>query len=193
MLQNQTALTQIAQQSEGRAEQLYTLTEPGLEKSEDFYSALSSGDPAAIMHVLAPGIAQVEQAGEGAKKQILSTPGGGGEKNLALENVDVNKANEVGKMASGAYTGSFNALGQLAGQGVGESISETGAGTSAYSAGSQTLASLGNLQIQDKQLQMEQKGQTLGALGSLGQTGIEGISGAMGGGGWEGAFAAMAA
>lgn len=145
------------------------------------------------MQAISPAAQQINEASAGARKNILESPGGGGEKNLALEQVDVNKGADIGRMAGGAYTGSFNALGQLAGQGIGESQGATGQATSAYSAGSSTLSSLGNLQLEDAQLQMQQKGQSLGAFGSLAQTGIAGISGALGGGGWEGALAAIAA
>jgi hypothetical protein len=192
MLQNETALTTIARDSAKRADQLYNLTEPGLARAEDFYTALSSGDPAAIMQAISPATQQITKAGEGAKKEILASPGGGGEKNLALEEVDVNKGAEVGKVASGAYTGSFNALGQLAGQGISESGGMTSNATSAYSAGSSTLSSLGSLNLQDKQLQMEQKGQSMGGIGSLIGAGAGAAGAAIGGGGWEGALAALA-
>ena len=167
LLADATALTQIAEQQNQEGQQLYNLTEPGLAKAENFYTALSSGDPAAIMQVIAPGAQAVNQASQGAKKNILETPGGGGEKNLALENVDVSRASDVGKMAGGAYTGSFNALGQLAGQGIGESLAATGQGISATATGSTSLLGLGGLNLNDAQLQMEQKGQQLGIYGSL--------------------------
>lgn len=167
LLADEAALTSIASTESAEGQQLYNLTEPGLAKAENFYTALSSGDPAAIMQVIAPGAQQINQASQGAKKNILQSPGGGGEKNLALENVDVSKASEIGQMAGGAYTGSFNALGQLAGQGIGESAALTGEGVGALSAGSSTLGTLGNLNLGDAQMQMEQKGQQLGVFGSL--------------------------
>jgi hypothetical protein len=167
MLANETALTQIAQQQATNAEQLYKVAEPGFQTAESFYSDLATGDPGAIMRAISPAAQQINQASAGAKENILATSPAGGEKNLALEMTDVNKGAQVGSLASSGYTGSFNALGQLAGQGVGESISASGAGTSAYSAGSSSLAALGGLNLQDKQLQMEQKGQSLGGFGSL--------------------------
>jgi hypothetical protein len=167
MLANETALTQIAQGQAANAEQLYKVAEPGFQTAESFYSDLATGDPGAIMRAISPAAQQVNQASAGAKENILATAPAGGEKNLALEMTDVNKGAQVGSLASSGYTGSFNALGQLAGQGVGESISAAGAGTGAYSAGSSSLAALGGLNLQDKQLQMEQKGQSLGGFGSL--------------------------
>lgn len=192
MLANQTALTGIAEQQAQNAEQLYKTSEPGFQQAEQFYGDLATGDPGAIMHAIAPAAQQINEASTGAKKNILENAPSGGEKNLALEMTDVNKGAEVGKVGASGYTGSFNALAQLAGQGVGESISAAGAGTSAYSAGSQTLGSLGSLNIQDKQLQMQQKGQTMGGLGELAQAGAGAAAGAMSGGGWEGALTALA-
>jgi hypothetical protein len=193
MLANETALVNLAQQSAQEGQQLYNLTEPGLARAENFYSSLSSGDPAAIMQAIAPAAQQINQATAGAKKNILQTPGGGGEKNLALENADVSRGAEIGQTASGAYTGSFNALGQLAGQGIGESQGATGQATSAYSAGTSALSSLGNLQLENAQLQMQQKGQSLGGFDTLLSLGGA-VGGAVaGGGGWEAALAALAA
>jgi hypothetical protein len=91
----------------------------------------------------------------------------GGEKNLALEMTDVNRAAQISKTASGASTGANNALGQLAAQGIGESTSEAGTAIGGLSASSSTLSSLGNYEIQQQELQMEQKGQALGAFGGL--------------------------
>lgn len=166
LLSNENALVQIAQQQSGNAEQLYKLTEPGLVTAENFYETLASGDPGAIMRAIAPTAQAASSAATGAKSNIMANAPPGGEKNLALEQVDVNRGAEIAKTASGASLAAPNALGQLAGQGVGESISASGAATGALSAGSSTLGSLGGLQLQGQQLQMEQKGQQLGVLGS---------------------------
>lgn len=85
----------------------------------------------------------------------------GGEKSLALEQADVSQGAQVGNVTSGAVSGSYNALAQLAGQGVGESISAAGTGISGFNSANQGLGQLGQLQIQ-------QKGAQLGALTSLG-------------------------
>lgn len=173
MLSNQSALVKIAQGQAKNAEQLYNLTEPGLVTAENHYEALASGDPGAIMRAISPQAQQVSEATAGAKSNILANSPAGGEKNLALEMTDVNRGAEVGKLASGAVGGSFNALGQLAGQGVGESVSAAGTGISGLSSANQGLASLGNLQIQEQQIQAEQKGNMLGAFSSLAGSGAE--------------------
>jgi hypothetical protein len=192
MLADENALTQIAGQQAQNAEQLYQAAEPGFQTAENYYSALASGDPGAIMRAISPAAQQINQASTGAKANIMATEPAGGEKNLALEMTDVNKGAQVGQAASGAYTGSFNALGQLAGQGVGESTSAASTGISGFNAASSSTAQLGQLQISNAQLQMEQKGQSLGGFGQLLGMGAGAAAGAMGGGGWEGALAALA-
>ena len=168
MLQNQDALVKIAQGQSSNAAQLFSSSFPGFQKAESFYSALSSGDPYAIMRALAPVATQADTAAGAAKANILNTGPAGGEKTLALEQVDVNRGAQVGEAATKGYTGSFNALASLAGQGVGESQSGAGLAISGLNSSSQTLSSLGGLQMQSQQIEAEKKGNTLGALSSLG-------------------------
>ena len=167
MASNESALVGIAQGQAKNAQQLYGLTEPGLVESENFYEQLSSGDPAAIMKAIAPTAQAASSAAAGEKANIMANDPAGGEKNLALEKADLGRGAQISSAASGATLAAPNALGQLAGQGIGEGISSAGAGTSAFGAANQSAATLQGLTFQGQQLQMEQKGQTLGALGSL--------------------------
>ena len=178
---NSTALGEIATQQNANAQQLYGASFPGFTKAEDFYTALSSGDPYAISRAISPATQQITQAAEGSKANILKTGPAGGEKNLALEEVDVNRGAQVGKTATEGYLGSFNALASLAGQGINQSISSAGTGISGLSASSQGLGELGQLQISDQQMKNEAKGASMGALGSLAGD-IFGAAGAAGGG-----------
>ena len=175
MLANQTALVDIAKQQSANAKDLFTLAEPGYNIAEQTYQELATGDPARLEQFSAPVAQQASQATAGAKKNILDTAPAGGERNLALEAADLGKAQAVTNAASGAYLGSPNALAALAGQGVGQSIQSASTGIQGYSAGSQTLGSLGGLQIQEQQVQAEEKGNMLGAAGSLGGGIAEGI------------------
>jgi hypothetical protein len=143
------------------------MTEPGLVQSEDFYQNLASGDPAAIMKAIAPTAQAASSSAAGAKANIEANSPAGGEKNLALEQVDVNRGAQVSQAASGATLAAPNALGQIAGQGIGEGISSAGAATGSLSAANQGFGQMQSQQFQGQQLQMEQKGQTLGALGGL--------------------------
>ena len=173
MLANQSALVKIAQQEAQQGQQLYSLTEPGLQTAETEYEALASGDPGAVLRFTSPATQQVSQATSAAKENILRTTPPGGEKNLALENADVAQGSQVGRIAAGAVTGAPNALASLAGQGISQSISAAGTGVGAYSAGTSALSSLGNMQLEEQQIQAQQKGGLLGSLTSLAQSGME--------------------
>ena len=192
MLKNQNALAQIATSQQQKSEDLFRLTEPGMAQAEDFYSKLASGDPAAIMRAIGPAAGQIEQAATGATKNVMETAPAGGEKNLALANIQAGRGAEVGKVASEAYLKAPAALASLAGQGVGESISAAGTGVSGLSAASSGLASLGGLQIEQAQFQAQQKGSMLGGLGTIAQTVGSVASSQIGGLSWTDALAALA-
>lgn len=159
-LANSTALTQLATQQAGNATQLFQSAFPGFKSAENFYGDLSTGDPTAIARAISPATQQISAATAGAKANIINNDPAGGERNLALEQADVNQGAQVGSAASGGYLNSFNALAQLAGQGVGESTSAASTGVSGYGTANSGLGQLGNQQI-------EQKGAQLGAVGSL--------------------------
>jgi len=160
-LANSTALTAIAQQQAKNSQTLFNQSNPGFVQAEGFNQTLSTGDPYAIARAISPATQQISQATASAKQNIMNSAPAGGEKNLALEQADVSQGAEVGKVATGSYLNSFNALASLAGQGTGESISAAGTGISGFSAANQGLGQLGQQQIQ-------QKGAQLGALTSLG-------------------------
>jgi hypothetical protein len=166
-LSNQTALTKIAGEQAQNSQTLFNMTEPGLVQSEDFYQNLQSGDPAAIMKAIAPTAQAASSSAAGAKANIMANDPAGGEKNLALEQADLTRGAQISSAASGATLAAPNALGQIAGQGIGEGISSAGAATSGLSASNQGFGQMQSQQFQGQQLQMEQKGQTLGALGGL--------------------------
>ena len=169
---NSTALSSIATQQNANASQLYGEAYPGFAKAEDFYTALSSGDPSAISRAISPATQQITQSADAAKANILRSGTPGGEKNLALEQVDVNRGAQVGSTATQGYLGSFNALAQLAGQGTNASIASAGTGISGLSSSSQSLSSLGGMQLQAQQIQAEEKGSMMSALGDLGGAAI---------------------
>ena len=167
LLENETALVNIAQQQSLNAQKLFGLTEPGLVTAENYYETLASGDPYAIMRATAPAAQQVGEATAGAKANIMANAPPGGEKALALEMTDVARGSKLADLTSGAFTGAPNALAQLAGQGIGESISSAGTGLSGLSSAESALASLGGLQLQSQQIQAEQKGNVLGSISGL--------------------------
>lgn len=166
-------LKSLMGQQQGESSQLFNLAFPGMQQATDFYSSLASGDPGKIAQVIAPATQQITQATAGAKQNIMNNAPAGGEKNLALEQTDVNQGAQVGALASQGYTGSFNALASMGQGGVGLG---QGAASTAISAGSQAGSAYSNL-IQEH---MQQKGSTLGMFGTLGQDAASGIGGGIG-------------
>lgn len=158
---NASALTNIAQSQFANSNQEFQSAFPGFLQAENHASALASGSPALISSAIAPAAQQITQATDQAKANIMRTGPAGGEKNLALEQADVNQGAQVGNAAAGSYLGSFNNLAALAGQGVGESTSSAGTAIGGYNSANSGLGTLGNQQI-------AQKGAQLGALTSLG-------------------------
>ena len=164
---------EIAQGQAKNAQQLFGESFPGFVKAEDFYSGLASGDPATIARAIAPATQQITQQAAGAKANILRTAPPGGEKNLALEMVDVNRGAQTGSLASNAYLQSFPALAQLSGQGISQNIQSAGTGISGYGTANQGLGQLGELQYQQQALRAQEKGNMFGGLESLVGAGAE--------------------
>lgn len=160
LVQNSDALTQLAQGQAANSNQLFGASFPGFGQAENFYQTLSTGDPNAIARATAPATQQIDLATAGAKQNIMNNAPAGGEKNLALEQANVQQGAQVGSTASNGFLNSFNALAQLAGQGVGESTGAAGAATGAFG-----QANTGYNQI--VQQGNAQKGSGLGLFGSL--------------------------
>jgi hypothetical protein len=200
MVSNESALVNIAQGQAQNAQQLYGIAEPGLVTAEQQYESLASGDPAAIARVLAPTAQAASSAAAGAKSNIMANAPAGGEKSLALEQVDAGRASQIAQTTSAATTGAPNALATLAGQGVGEGIQSANVGIGGLSAASQSAASLGGLQLQSQQIQAEEKGNVLGSVSSLAGAGMRAAGAAgsfgdlfgMGGGGGGSDLATLA-
>lgn len=167
MLANQTALVGIAEQQAENAQQLYNLTEPGLVQAEDYEQTLAAGDPAAILRAVAPTAQASAETAAGARSNILAGSPAGGEKNLALEATDIQRAGTISKAVSGATTGAYQGLAQLGGSGVQLANQAAGTAISGYGTADQGLASLGQLQIEQQQVQAQEKGSTLGSLTGL--------------------------
>ncbi len=159
-LQNQNALTAIAQQSSQQGNQLFNASFPGFQTAENASSILASGDPAAISRLIAPATQQINSATAGSIQNIMQNAPAGGEKNLALEQANVAQGAQVGALASQGYTNSFNSLAQLAGHGIGLGQGATGAGLSAYGQANQGYSNMFNQNV-------ESKGATLGAAGGV--------------------------
>jgi hypothetical protein len=166
-----TQLTSLLGQEQGQSQQLFNLAFPGQAQAEQFYGALASGSPNLISAVTAPAAQQIQQATAGAKQNILNTAPAGGERNLAIQQADVNQGAQLGQLASQGYLGSFNALGQLGQSGIGQS---QGAASTAISAGNAAGNQWGGIVNENNQ----SKGATLGAFGGLGSA-LGGLGGSV--------------
>lgn len=153
-------LTSLLSQMQGQSQQLYNLAFPAEQTSQNFFQALASGDPDLISKVIAPAAQQVNQATAGAKQNIMQTAPAGGEKNLALENLNVDQVKQLGGLASQGFTGSFNALAQMGSGGVSQS---QGAASTAIGAGSAAGTQWSNI-VQEN---IAEKGASMGAFGGL--------------------------
>lgn len=154
------ALTSIAQTQSDNSQSLFNASFPGFEQAESFYGSLSTGSPYAISTAMAPAVQQISQATQGAKQNIMNNSPNGGEKNLAIEQADVSQGAQVGGQASQGYLNSFNALAQLAGQGVSGSTSSANTAISGYNSASSTQSNVVSENT-------AAKGANLGALTSV--------------------------
>jgi hypothetical protein len=157
---DENALVSLAQGQAANANQLFQSSFPGFQQAQQHYASLASGSPYLIDQAIAPVATQADAQAASAKQNILQNGPAGGEKNLALEQVDVNRGATVGNAASNGYNQSFSALGQLSGQGIGLGQASSGQALSGY-------GQAGGMALQEQGLQVQQKGNTLGAIGGL--------------------------
>lgn len=162
-----TALTRIAEQQNQRAGTLFDIGLPGVKQAEQFYGSLSTGDPFQLARATAPATQEITKATESAKANILANAPPGGEKNLALEQAELQRGAAVGDVATKGYLGSFNALASLGGQNIQQSTGAAGTGISALGTGGNILANLGNQQLENAKFQAEQKGAAMGGIASM--------------------------
>jgi hypothetical protein len=165
------ALTGLLNQQSTNSNSLFNLAFPGQQVAENAAETLASGDPYAISRLISPQTQQITQAATGAKQNIINNAPAGGEKNLALENVDVQQGGQVGALATQGVNNAYNSLAQLGQSGIGQSQN---AASTAISAGSSAAGIYGNA-IQEN---IQQKGATLGAFGALGGD-IAGLGGSI--------------
>jgi hypothetical protein len=172
----QAQLTQeqisLAQQQDARAQQIYSLTEPGLQSAEDFYKQLASGNSLNIQRATSPATERIASAYNQAAQNISTTMPRGGARDLALQESEISKAGQIGGVEANAYLGSFPALASLAQGGIGLSINEVTQALSAFSGASSSNQALG-------QMQGAGKAQTLAFVGGLGQSAAQGAGLAM--------------
>lgn len=160
--QNQIAQGQLdlAKSQQAKSEEVLGVVEPGLKTAESYYAKLASGDAGEIMSAIAPGIAGITSATEGAKQSIRTTMPRGGAQDLALEEADISKAGQVGNLKVQSYTSSFPALASLFSGGAGISVNQIANAIASAQGASSTVGAIGQEQAQGKAT-------TMGFLGSL--------------------------
>jgi hypothetical protein len=169
----QQELNQVAIPQEQMAQSLFNMTSPGLQTAENFYSQLASGDPSAIFKQIAPAVEQITAQTQGAKQQIMANTPRGGVQQLALDQAGISQAGQVGQLATQAYTSSFPALAQLAGEGIGLSNNQISNVVSAYGGASSAYRGAGAEAGEIAQQGAEGKATTMGFVGSLVGSGVE--------------------
>ena len=161
-----TQLTSLMGQQQGESNQLFNLAFPGMSSAEQFSQALASGSPNLIAAVTSPAAQQISQQAAGAKQNILNTSPSGGERNLALENVDVSQGAQLGQVATQGWANAFNSLAQMGQSGIGLGQGAAGA---AIGAGGAAANQWGNIMQEN----IQQKGASFGAFGSLAGAGAQ--------------------
>jgi len=174
--QTQNQLTQqdiaISQQQQAQSNTLFNESQPGFQTAENYYTKLASGNPQAIFQSIAPAVGQIDTASQGAVQNIQQNMPRGGAEQLAVANVQQQRAGQVGNLGTQAYTGAFPALASLSQGGLGISGNEIAGAISASSAGSTSNQA-------EMQVQAQGKASTMGLLGGLAGAGGEAASGGL--------------
>lgn len=171
-LSNANAQTALMTQQTQQGAQLFNLTEPGLGIAENYYKALSSGDPNKIFTAIAPATEQINAQSARAAQQITENTPRGGVQQLALAQNQIQKSGQIGNLATSAYTGSFQDLAALAGQGIGLSVNEISNAIAAASASNQALGNVGQEQAAGKASSMGFLGSLVSAAGEIGAAAV---------------------
>lgn len=165
--QTQAVMSQLAQQYAGTAL-------PMLNQAGNYWSTLLKGGPGA-QNLVAPSAMNISDVYKGADNNIRNFQPMGGERNLALSQIPIQKANQIAGLYANVQPLAAQSLGSLG-------LGQAGAGTGLGGVSTQAGGSLTNLAGQQGQA----KGAALGGLGSgIGSmvgSGLGGKSGGSGGG-----------
>jgi len=167
---------QLGQRQDARSAQLFSTAYPGMQIAENYYQALSSGDPSKIFAAVSPGVQDISANTAAAKQNIRENMPRGGTETLALQEADISKSAQIGNLETKAFTSSFPALANLGTSGIGLSNNEIANAISAFSGASATAGNIA-------QTQEEGKGMMLGFAGDLASAGATVGAEWVGGGG----------
>ena len=164
-LADQMAATGAQSTAEGA--QLFNMALPGLEQSESYYGKLASGDPNALARANAPAVQAITQASNSTAKNIVQDNPRGGERNLALEENQINKGAQIGQLETGSYTSSFGSLAQLGGQNVGQGNQATSTGLQGENAAANQYGNLQQINAQNKAQTMSEYSELAGTAAAF--------------------------
>lgn len=160
-------LLNTADTAKGQAAQLWSMVQPGMQTALKYYEDVASGNPNKLYTAIAPAVDQIKAQTTATKQSIDNTMPRGGEKNLAKEVADITGTSNIGKAATGAYTGAFPALWQMGSQGTGLSINDIANAISGQGAAGGMYNNIANQQAQGKASMMNMFGQ-LGSAAAMG-------------------------
>jgi hypothetical protein len=150
---------QLQQQLGGLATTFANTGLPYLKQAGSYWQDIMKGGQAAQL-ATAPYAQKISQASQGAQNTIQNFMPSGGEKNLALEQLPMQRAGQIASLYQGMGPQAASALGSL---GLGSAQAGTGFGGVSANAGG-TLANLAGQQSMAKGSALGGLGQGLGTL-----------------------------
>jgi hypothetical protein len=165
---DKTALTTIeglqaqSKQNKGRANELADQSSAALNPVLNYFKALASGDPSALMAATAPERGRVIDQYDAARKAaVVSAPRGGGTTS-AIVNSYITEANQLSDITATARRDANSSLGQLG-------INLAGLGLSADQLASADLDSILQAVFAQKNIDATKRGQNMGMWGDIGE------------------------
>lgn len=119
----ENSLTDIAKNQAALGQQYAGIGLPALQNSSNYWNAILKGGPQA-QQAVGPSAGLLGQQYAGAQQGILSSLPAGGERNLAMANLQAQKAQQVGQLYQGLQPTAAQAL-----AGIGTGAGQTGAAT----------------------------------------------------------------
>lgn len=161
--------------------------------SEDFYTAMASGDRKRMLQAAGPMITEISKGGKAAEENIMATAPRGAGRDVALGLLPMQQAGLTAQAMSQPFLSSFDKLAQL-GAGIGSfGLQEAGAGASFGGLAARSLEGAEKASADVMEAQAAKKKATMGFIGDLAGAAIggplgAGVFGKIFGGGGGGGF-----
>jgi hypothetical protein len=151
------------------------------------YTALTSGDPNAVISAAGPELGNIARSGQAAKEQIYNTVAPGAGRDVALAQLPLQQNTQTAGYLNNIINNAYTGIGQLGAAEQGLSLQQTGAAQGFAGIGTSQASLAGNTAFNQQQIAAQNKASTMGFLGSLaGAAGgalTGGMLGGFGGGG----------